>query len=124
MNDKTPRRSGRPQGVAAVKTVFGMDEMLFLIFKHVDIVTEATVLPFVSKQWNRVAATFARPVKLSFTLSSDASAPSTFEWNQYSDTYPHFYYESSSLDITSPVKQVKIITILQPSVHHEPAREH
>ena len=96
------RRSGRLQGLAAVQTVFGMDEMLLMIFQHVDHVTVVTVLPFVSKQWNRVAATIARPVKLAFTLSTDSSAPSTFEWNQFSDSYPHFYSLSSSLDITSP----------------------
>lgn len=94
MTDTPTRRSGRLRGLAAVQTVFGMDEMLMMIFQHVDNVTVVTVLPFVSKQWNRVAATIACPVKIFFTLSMDSSAPSTFEWNNYRD--------SSDLHITSP----------------------
>ena len=94
MTDTPTRRSGRLRELAAVQTVFGMDEMLMMIFQHVDNVTVVTVLPFVSKQWNRVAATIACPVKLFFTLSMESSAPSTFEWNDYRD--------SSALHITSP----------------------
>lgn len=44
MTDTPTRRSGRLRGLTAVQTVFGMDEMLMMIFQHVDNVTVVTVL--------------------------------------------------------------------------------